>query len=263
MNICFEDKRLGVSIKRERVEVNNMPRCHTHDRCELYFLAEGERYLYAGGRAFHVRAGDVFLIPPGLGHRTLDSGGGAYTKLTCMLPTSLLPEGTLPTDVYIVRPTGVLREQIHREAEIAATGGALDRYAAALKLLAAVLSIREHREQAESPALGRMSEIIDYIESRYTERITLTALSERFFISEYYLCRLFKEYTGSTIMSYVTGLRLDRARRLLERGGRVAEVARECGFGSVSAFSTAFGGAVGCSPVEYRKRTAVDRKEKI
>lgn len=256
MNIGFEDKKLTVAVKRERVEVNNMPRCHSHDSYELYFLAEGERYLYAGGRSFHIRAGDAFLLPPGLEHRTLDSGGGAYTKLTCMIPTALLPAGSMPTDVYVVRPVGVRQEQMIREAEMASRGNAIERYAAMMKLLSIVLSLPEHREQAQSPTLDRMSEIIGYVEEHYTDRITLTALSERFFISEYYLCRLFREYTGLTIMSYVTGLRLDRARALLERGGRVAEVARSCGFGSVSAFASAFVKAVGCSPMEYRRRAS-------
>ena len=256
MQICFDDKRLSITVTRERVDVNNMPRCHSHDSCELYFLSEGERYLYAGGRSYHIRAGDAFLLPPGLEHRTLDSGGSAYTKLTCMIPSALIPTGAIPSDVYIVRPVGAQLERMVREADAVSVGSAIERYAAVMKLLSIVLSLPEHREQAQSPALDRMSEIIGYVEEHYTDRITLTALSERFFISEYYLCRLFREYTGLTIMSYVTGLRLDRARALLERGGRVAEVARFCGFGSVSAFASAFVKAVGCSPMEYRRRAS-------
>ena len=255
MQICFDDKRLSITVTRERVEVNNMPRCHSHDSCELYFLSEGERYLYAGGRSYHIRAGDAFLLPPGLEHRTLDSGGGAYTKLTCMIPSALIPTGAIPSDVYIVRPVGAQLERMVREADAVSVGSAIERYAAVMKLLSEVLSLPEHREQAQSPTLGRMSEIIGYVDAHYTDRITLTALSERFFISEYYLCRLFREYTGLTIMSYVTRRRIERAVSLLERGGRVSEVARSCGFGSVSAFAAAFVKAVGCSPMEYRRRS--------
>ena len=261
MHIGFDDKRLSITVSRERVVVNNMPRCHSHDRCELYCLLEGERYLYAGGRSFHIRAGDAFILPPGLEHRTLDSGGGAYTKLTCMIPTALLPAGSVPSDVHIVRPAGAQLERMSREAEAASSGSEIERYAAVMKLFSVVLSMPEHREQAQSPTLGRMSEIIGYVEEHYTDRITLTALSERFFISEYYLCRLFREYTGLTIMSYVTGRRIERARSLLERGGRVSEVARSCGFGSVSAFASAFVKAVGCSPIEYRRRVTANREE--
>ena len=261
MNIVFGDGRLSVTVKCERVEQNNMPRCHSHDSYELYYLSRGERYLFAAGSFYSVRAGDIFLIPPGVEHRTLDSGGGAYTKLTCMLPPELLPRAELPEEgVLIVRPVGEARERAAREASLAEVGTALERYSAALRLLSECLTLPPCMERVSSPTLGRMSEILGYIETHYAERITLTSLSERFFISEYYLCRLFKEYTGSTIMSYVTRLRLARARRLLERGGRVAEVARECGFGSVSAFGAAFRSAVGCSPRDYAAGRDVDRR---
>ncbi len=252
MHIVFPDGG-RVVICSERVERNNMPRCHVHESWELYFLKEGERYLRADGKFFCIRAGDAFLIPPGVEHRTMDSGGGAYVKLTCMIPPHLLPVGTLSEDgVHVVRPEGRAAVDIATALRRLESGASLEAYATLLGILSAVAAMPESREDVASPTLGRMAEIIGYIDGHYTERITLTVLSERFFISEYYLCRLFREHTGRTIHEYITSLRLHRAARLLKRGDRVSWVARECGFGSVSAFSSAFRAKYGCAPRDYK-----------
>ena len=252
MNIVFPDGGRAV-ISSERVERNNMPRCHAHESWELYFLREGERYLYADGKFFCIRAGDAFLIPPGVEHRTMDSGGGAYVKLTCMIPPRLLPAGALSEEgVHIVRPEGRAASDIATALRRMESGAPLEAYAALLWVLSQVAAMPESREDVVSPSLGRMAEIIGYIDGHYTERITLTGLSERFFISEYYLCRLFRQHTGRTIHEYITSLRLHRAAWLLERGGTVSSVARECGFGSVSAFGSAFRAKYGCAPRDYK-----------
>ena len=241
-----------VVVSSERLERNNMPRCHAHESWELYFLTEGERYLFVDGGFYCIRCSDAFLIPPGVEHRTMDSGGGAYSKLTCMIPPALIPTGALPDAVHIVRPEGRAREDAFAALKRLERGDPLEACAALWELLARVVSMPECREAVASPTLGRMAEIIGYIDGHYTERITLTALSERFFISEYYLCRLFREYTGRRIHEYITSLRLHRAAWLLERGGRVSVVARECGFGSVSAFASAFRARFGCAPRDYK-----------
>lgn len=260
MELYFDNVKATVSIFFGRSEIHTMHRYHTHDSYELYFLVEGKRYLHAANNLLLVREGDVFLIPPGMEHRTLDCDG-AYTKFVCMIPSSLLPDGVLPTDdLYIVRPTDELRELIYRLAKTARESAPLGAYAAVMSLLSTMLSLPEHKEDARTLALGRMSEIIGYIERNYTKEIKLDALSERFFISEYYLCRLFKEYTGRTIIQYITALRIGRARQMLLSGNtRISKVARDCGFGSVSTFGTAFRSIVGCSPREYRKRNEASK----
>ncbi len=255
MTIMFPDKKEQVKIEYRRHDSNNMQRCHKHDYYELYFLAEGERYLFCGGKFYNVREGDVFLVPPEIEHRTLDSGCGKYARLTCMIPYSLLPVGLPREDVYLVRPSGDTRARFFSLLNSACSDNAVSAYAAAVEMLSLLLSLPEYREGVASPTLGRMSEILDYIEAHYTERLTLGKLSERFFISEYYLCRLFRAYTGTTIMGFITRLRISKACLLLETGSmKINEIGKACGFGSVSAFGAAFAAERGISPREYRRR---------
>ena len=254
MTVDFKDKAMQIKIDYEVAKHNNMPRCHTHESYELYFLEEGERYLFVKGSFYFIRSGDLFLIAPGVQHRTLDSNSGAYTKLVCMLPPGIIPKNVLPgCDFYITRPQGDMSKKILAEIGQIKTGNSIDQFAAIIKLLSYTMSMQEHREVIVKPTFEKTSNILTYIEQHYTDRITVSELSQRFFISEYYLCRLFKEHTGFTIMEYVTLTRLRAARNLIEKGdSKMEDVAKKSGFGSVSAFTTAFKKTYGISPRNFK-----------
>ena len=241
-----------IKINSERVRANNMKLCHSHSLYELYFLTEGERYLYAENRFYLLRRGDIFLMPPGVMHRTLDAGGGGYSKFVVMLPRSLVPKCS-GQPYRIVRPSGGYSEELFSLAKKAEETGEAGRFAAVMKLLSASVELPMCSEEAvSSPAIGRVGEILGYLDEHYTERVSLTSLSERFFISEYYLCRLFKEYTGRTLNEYVSHLRVERAKLLLSGGVAVSRVWRMSGFGSESSFTRVFREKVGCSAREWK-----------
>jgi len=259
--IGFSDERCDVTVSFNRAKWNNMPRFHSHAFYELYYVVEGERYFLIGNRVYHIRRGDLLLISPEVEHRSLDVNGEGYERLVINVPRSHLPEGSHPVEeLCMVRPDTELFAALSGEAGVlisAVEGGAdaLTAYIAVMRLLSIALSGRGEPCETEiaSTTLDRMAEILGYLEEHYTEGIKLSALSERFYISEFYLCRLFKEYTGKTVLSYVTDLRIRRARKMLSATAEpVAKIARESGFGSVSAFGKAFKSSVGLSPREYR-----------
>ncbi|MBN2552642.1 MAG: helix-turn-helix domain-containing protein, partial [Spirochaetales bacterium] len=71
-----------------------------------------------------------------------------------------------------------------------------------------------------------------------------------------YLSKLFKRETGEPFKHYLTRLRVEEAKNLLQRfpGMSVAEVARSAGFGeNARYFCTVFRKHVGLPPVEYRR----------
>lgn len=242
-----------IKINSESVMANNMKLCHSHSHYELYFLTEGERYLYAENRFYLLRRGDIFLIPPGVMHRTLDSGGSGYSKFVAMLPKSVVPKYSAP-DFRIVRPNDKLSAELFEKAESVRYGNG-DGFLAVMHLLSTALSLPMYAEEAvSSPTIGRVGEILNYLDEHFTEKISLASLSERFYISEYYLCRLFKEYTGRTLNEYVAHLRVERAKLLLSDGVSVSRVWRMSGFGSESSFTRVFRERVGCSAREWKNK---------
>lgn len=93
--------------------------------------------------------------------------------------------------------------------------------------------------------------ILSYINQHLAEDLSIPLLSSRFYLSGSYLCRIFKEATGTTINRYVTAKRIARAKALLAEGHSASETAALCGFGDYSNFLKAFTRVVGVSPKKF------------
>jgi len=82
---------------------------------------------------------------------------------------------------------------------------------------------------------------------------SLTFFAQRFGITATYFSHLFHEQTGIPFKRYLTTLRLECAKRMLEDGQLpIIDVGYECGYGSPSQFARSFQNAMGMSPSEYR-----------
>lgn len=97
--------------------------------------------------------------------------------------------------------------------------------------------------------------ILDFINKNLSEKITLNILEDRFYVSKYYLCHVFKKNTGFTVMEYVTYKRVMKAIELLISGNPALDVAHTVGFGDYSTFYKAFKKITGFSPNQYFKAT--------
>src|SRR6266571_6784216 len=110
--------------------------------------------------------------------------------------------------------------------------------------------------RALSPAvIERIEGARAYLHEHAAEPITLATLSRVAALSPYYLVRVFKAQVGMPPHRYLTVLRVERARQLLEVSSlSVTQIAHRTGFGTVSHFSTVFRARVGVSPSQYRRR---------
>ena len=98
-------------------------------------------------------------------------------------------------------------------------------------------------------------QIKDYLDTHYTEKITLDALAERFYINKFYLTRVFKEQFGQSVTNYLVQLRITQSKRLLRFTDRSIEaVAQECGLNDANYFSRLFKKVEGTTPGEYRRQ---------
>ncbi|MCI3918771.1 helix-turn-helix domain-containing protein [Paenibacillus sp. TRM 82003] len=116
-------------------------------------------------------------------------------------------------------------------------------------------------ERTDGCGVRIAAEMQRHIEAHLTdEKLSLRKLSkEVFFMNVDYLGKLFKQRTGEKFSQYVTRRRIEAAVRLMREREelRVAEVAERVGYGrSPHYFSQAFKKTMGCTPSEYRSRTA-------
>ncbi len=99
----------------------------------------------------------------------------------------------------------------------------------------------------------------DYISEHYSSNdLTLENIASSNYFSEDYLNKLFKKYTGKTIMEYVIDVRIDQAKKLLKKSNKpIKEIVERVGYSDRSYFSRSFKKAVGISPSEYRRMNLV------
>ena len=97
----------------------------------------------------------------------------------------------------------------------------------------------------------QVDDILAYINQNIAQPITVEHLAGHFYLSESYICRIFKAATGTTINKYITARRISIAKSHLNEGLTVSEAFERSGFTDYSNFFKAFTKAVGVSPKKY------------
>lgn len=101
-------------------------------------------------------------------------------------------------------------------------------------------------------------DLLAHIADHPAADLSVTALAERVGMAPRSLQRLFVREVGTSPGDYVERVRIDVARRMLERtDDGLVRVARQCGYSGVETFHRAFRRRMGVTPGEYRDRFRV------
>jgi AraC-like DNA-binding protein len=99
----------------------------------------------------------------------------------------------------------------------------------------------------------RVEQAIILVETNLKSGIRVHRLARQLGVSISHLQHLFKNDTGTTLVRYQQGIRIERACRLLERTHlSVKQIVSEVGGGDISHFVRDFRKAQGVSPRRYR-----------
>ncbi|GBF78452.1 DNA-binding response regulator [Paenibacillus sp. 598K] len=98
-------------------------------------------------------------------------------------------------------------------------------------------------------------DMLAYVEQHYTEELALQDIAAAFGVSREYVSRRFKQAYGIGFTDYLTGYRIDRAKRLMANPHlSVARIAEMVGYRDVKYFSKVFKKQAGQSPKAYRSQ---------
>lgn len=99
-----------------------------------------------------------------------------------------------------------------------------------------------------------VKKISEYIEENYNKDISLVELANYVGFSSYYLSKLIKESLQINYITYLTSVRIDKAKILLKKGDlNISEIAYKVGYSEPKYFSNVFKKLEGVTPTEYKK----------
>lgn len=97
--------------------------------------------------------------------------------------------------------------------------------------------------------------LMDYIQQNYYMDLHLSELSELYYMNSSYLSQLFKKETGKGFSDYLTEIRMENAKKLLDNTQfKAYEISEMVGYNNPKYFLRAFLKCCGCTPTQYRLR---------
>ena len=96
---------------------------------------------------------------------------------------------------------------------------------------------------------------IEYMENNYKEKLTLSELAEKMFVSQWHLSKLLNKHTKKSFSDLLNEIRIKKAKQLLKDPSlRVGDVAEMVGFSDIAHFSRVFKKYTEMSANEYRNK---------
>ncbi len=116
-------------------------------------------------------------------------------------------------------------------------------------------------EQGTIPHVKMLNTLIKHMHAIAETRVSLDELIKNTGFSKTYLCRLFKEFTGFSLMAYMNKIRIEKACVMLTTTEMmVFEISDRLGFDDPYYFSRLFKKSTGHSPRKFRKIHLADSR---
>ncbi|MFC0211640.1 helix-turn-helix domain-containing protein [Paenibacillus chartarius] len=249
---------------------------HAHNRAEIMYVISGQCEVHTERERIALKKGEFVLLDGNVAHRLLVSKDVSCRMLNIEFlfveepGTSFPPLRELafgdpavaeflsepapvlvlkdPNDVYHTLKTLVLQldhPEPGRELMVRLLFSQL-------LLQVARLTVKA-RSRETMPGEAYVRQAIRYIHQHYDCELQVKDIAAAVNVHPGYLHRIFKAQTGVTVLDYVTGYRIDKAKMLLAKADiPITEISDYIGLSSRQYFSAVFKKVTGQTPLEYR-----------
>ena len=228
---------------------------HTHGTWTLLIVDDGA-IRYDLDRHHHGALGTaVTLLPPNVAHDGRAATSHGFRKRVLYLDADLLGDDLIGAAVD--RPSladGLLRTRVHQLHETLANPEPLE---AESRLVLVSERLRKHLGAPSPtgvPTKGLAEDLRDLLDDRLPGALTLAEAADTLGAHPVHLVRSFGRRFGLPPHRYVTGRRVDRARRLLLDGTPPADVAAAAGFTDQAHLTRHFKRYLGTTPGRFARR---------
>ena len=262
--------RLSVRLENSIVPPGAESPLHFHDELEFLNIYSGTLHCVVGNVEFTAVAGDIVFINTRVPHRTYFSEqcemGLVQFRETDFIDGEILqiikysarfknmddePVKIIRSDELFALLTSVITEAENQNM-------AFDFYIKSgifgiLGCLYRTGILTNAEEMYSTKEVQKIHSALSYINTHYSEDISLDDISTHEGLDPSYFCRVFKAATGATFTEYLNFVRVCKAETMLARSNiGILEISETVGFSSVSYFGKIFKRYRGCSPRTYR-----------
>ncbi|NLP34842.1 MAG: AraC family transcriptional regulator [Clostridiales bacterium] len=269
---CINEKYFAIAHLHFEEKTMNM---HIHDCHEIYYSISGGKQFLIDNKSYKIKPGDIFFINPYESHHLTQIEQGEHERIVLSIHPELLKQlSTASTALdycFKYRAPGFShrisldKDQQQRFMYYILKLTSLSGYAEDVMERVIFTELMVYLNKAFNTQIQNLEmdtdhnyqydeqvgEILEYINQNISSQITIDHLANQFYLSKSYICRIFKQATGTTINKYLTARRISIAKSLLSEGMYVNEVYEKCGFRDYSNFLKSFTKAVGISPKKY------------
>lgn len=276
--IKYRNKFDGLGIGRVARDENFTEKLpYFYNEYELQYIFEGTRLFFANGRCYKLSSGCVAIIDKNMIPKTCIIGGEYHDRLliemTGAAVSSLTESLNFDFNEFFKENYGVLdlrdsapfEQAVLRLEQEVMNGGRNQEFRVKLGVLELLDLLDRNRDRRvpvyESDNVKssiskqlRIHEIADYIAEHYWEIDSVEELSQTFYMSKSYLCRMFKEVINFTVSEYINYYRIAASKGyLLDSDYSITEIANLLGYDSLTYFERVFKKSMSVTPLRYRK----------
>lgn len=244
---------------------------HFHDVYEFYYLLHGKINYIVQGETFTLEPGDIILIPPYATHKTQPDGKEAHQRILFTIPKNMLQEifeksnfKNISCDsIIFFHPTNSQQNNFRKYVNLLCENYYLHKndneYLTKCLLSLVFFQLDNMGNDVAALDLNKnfpssLYKIINYIEVNYQDNISLKDLSEMVFLTEEYICSLFKKHLDISFKEFLIQTRINVAKKLLSTTNLSSkQIAFKCGFTSSNHFCKVFKKEVELSPLTFRE----------
>lgn len=258
----LNSKLLYISMSKYQGDWHSI--LHTHHFSELFYVISGHGNFFLEGNTYPISSNDLIIVPPNIEHteQSYNAAPLEYIVLGIEGITFMDSEASSNSIIHNYgerTPMLNLLSLIVSEVQEEQPG-----YHLVCQHLLDILLIQIIRRQKLVPAPISSSKmntecgkIKRYLDSNYSENITLDTLAEKAHMNKYYLVHAFTRHTGLSPISYLNTKRIQIGKELLiSTNHSIAQIASSIGFSSQSYFAQVFKKEAAMTPNEFRKLSA-------
>lgn len=259
--VCF-DRELKIEAYRFKGIMQKFPN-HFHEHYVIGFIEKGQRYLSCKNKEYTTSTGDLLLFNPFDSH-TCEQIDDKVLDYRCI---NIKPEIMKKTVFEITgknylpkfnQPVIFRSELVPllQELHYIIMEEELDFKKEEFFFFLIEQLIEEHTEPNLQSNLENtnieIQAVCDYLENNYAEHIILDELSTIAGMNKYSLLRNFTKLKGITPYRYLENIRVNKAKKLLEKGVEPIDAAIQTGFVDQSHFTNFFKNFIGLTPKQYQ-----------